>query len=74
MNSRGNLFSQFGRLILGVGGFLGMTGGFGVSKVSSISDDSESSPKSPLFLIIRLVLERVFCCEGDLRQQEQTEG
>src|SRR5580704_13448463 len=43
VNSRGNLFSQFGRLILGVGGFLGMTGGFGVSKVSSISSTSRQA-------------------------------
>jgi hypothetical protein len=43
VNSRGNLFSQFGRLILGVGGFLGMTGGFGVSKMSSISSTSRQA-------------------------------
>jgi hypothetical protein len=43
VNSRGNLFSQFGHLILGVGGFLGMTGGFGLSKMSSISSTSRQA-------------------------------
>jgi hypothetical protein len=43
VNSQGNLFSQFRHLILSVGGFLGMTGGFSVSKMSSISSTSRQA-------------------------------
>ena len=51
---------------------------FAVSKDSVLSEESSLSPNEPMMSVaksgISARLERVFCCEGDLRQQEQTEG
>jgi hypothetical protein len=47
---------------------------FAVSNDLASSDDLESSPKNPCFPKIQCVLGRLFCCESDLRQQEQPEG